>query len=95
MPDKKEPFKIGIKYCGGCKPAYDRLEQVRELQRRLAGRIELLPPESEGVRLVLAVQGCPTACADLRPFSRQRVWSITCPEEAEKFVACIESCLTE
>lgn len=95
MPDKKEPLKIGIKYCGGCKPAYDRVEQVRDLQRRLEGKVEWLPAENEGVRLVLAVQGCPAACADLSPFRRQRVWSINCPEDAEKFLAYIESRLAE
>ncbi len=95
MPDKKEVLKIGIKYCGGCKPGYDRIEQVRELQQRLGGKIRLLPPESEGLHLVLAVQGCPAACADLSAFRRQRVWSISCPEDAETFIAYIESRLAD
>ncbi len=91
MENKGRPLRIGLKYCGGCRPAYDRVELTKEIKRRLGGRIEFVSPYTEGVSLVLAVQGCPVACADLSPFAQHEVWSVTCPEEAEGFITYIES----
>jgi len=35
---------------------------------------------------VIAIQGCPTACADLDPFSDLLVYRITSEEEVVRFV---------
>jgi hypothetical protein len=78
-------MKIGVKYCGGCNPRYDRVELVEGLQKRLEGRAVFVPPDHEGTDLILAVEGCATACADLSPFEGKRVFVITCPEDAERF----------
>lgn len=85
------PVRIGLKYCGGCKPGYDRAALVAEIKSRLEGKALLLRPDSEGLFLILAVQGCETACADLSAFASKRVWTLTGPEQAEPFIAYIES----
>lgn len=41
---------------------------------------------AQEIDLVLAVEGCATACADLSPFERKRISEISCPEDVEKFV---------
>ena len=43
-------MRIGVKYCGGCDPGYDRVALARHLRENLADRAELVAPDSEGVR---------------------------------------------
>jgi hypothetical protein len=78
--------KIGIKYCGGCNPGYDRVAVVKQIEERLRGEVEFVSPESEEVALVLAVEGCSTACADLSAFQGLEIREITNIEDAEKFM---------
>jgi hypothetical protein len=79
-------MKIGVKYCGGCNPQYDRVEVVKGLQKKLECRAVFVPPDPEGTDLILAVEGCATACADLSPFEGKRIVVMTCLEDAERFV---------
>ena len=79
-------IKVGVKYCGGCNPQYDRVEVVEALQKRLEGRAEFVSPDHDRIDLILAVEGCSTACADLSPFEGKRIFVITCPEYVERFV---------
>ena len=79
-------LKIGIKYCGGCNPGYDRVALVRHIEESLQGKVEFVKPESEGVGLILAVEGCSTACADLSVFQGMEIRTITNIEGAEKFI---------
>lgn len=58
---------LGIRYCGGCNPAYDRLGLVERIRERLL----LVTGEEVSVVLdggpadaTLVVCGCPTCCAD-------------------------------
>ncbi len=84
-------LKIGVKYCGGCNPEYDRVALVRRLGESLRGKAEFVRPETEGVSLILAVEGCSTACADLSAFQGKEVRIITGIEDGEAFVREIES----
>ena len=86
-----EQLTIGVKYCGGCNPTYDRVALVKQIEKRLRGKASLVRPDSEAVSLVLAVVGCSTACADLNPFEELEVWVITRPEDAEPFIRHIEA----
>lgn len=79
-------LRIGLKYCGGCNPAYDRVALVKKIERSLQKEVEFVSPESEGVDIVLAVQGCSTACADLSAFKGLQIRTITSMEDGENFV---------
>jgi len=79
-------LKIGIKYCGGCNPGYDRVALVKQIEKSLQGKVEFVSPESQDVALILAVQGCSTACADLSAFQGMEIRTITNIEGAEKFI---------
>ena len=83
-------IKVGVKYCGGCNPTYDRSERVEDLKRRLNGKAKFVPPDSEGVDLILAVEGCETACADLSPFEGKRIFIMTGVEDADRFIKLID-----
>jgi hypothetical protein len=78
--------RVGVKYCGGCNPHYDRVSLVEDLKMRLGREIEWVSPEDGDLDLVLAIEGCQTACADLTPFEGSEMRIITCPEDAEGFI---------
>jgi len=78
--------KIGLKYCGGCTPRYDRVQAVATIKKRLAERVEFVSYENRDVEGVLVVVGCPTACVDLTPFEGYPVWVVTSLQDAEGFV---------
>ncbi len=76
---------MGLKYCGGCNPHYDRVSLVEDLKTRLGREIEWVSPEAGDLDLVLAIEGCETACADLRFFEGIEIRIMTCPEDARGF----------
>jgi hypothetical protein len=82
--------RVGVKYCGGCNPRYDRVSLVEDLKARLGREIEWVSPEDDDLDLVLAIEGCQTACADLAPFEGIEIRVFTCPDEAEGFILEME-----
>ena len=90
MKNKKTLIKVGLKYCGGCKPNYDRVELVRQIQERLKDKAQFVAPDTDGVTLIAAVQGCPTACADLSAFDGRQIFLITSAQDAQTFIDRIE-----
>jgi len=79
-------LKVGIKYCGGCNPDYDRVALVKQLESRLQGKVEFVSPENDHVDFVLAVEGCKTACADLSSFQGKTIHVISRKEDVDKFL---------
>ncbi|HSB06782.1 MAG TPA: hypothetical protein VLK23_16520 [Thermodesulfobacteriota bacterium] len=55
--------KIGIKYCGGCNPKYERVEMVQQAQSLEGNRCLFLRHDQQGLDGVIAVNGCLRACA--------------------------------
>lgn len=56
--------RIGIKYCGGCNPSYERVEMVGRLQSLLKDRFIFFVNDQQDSDILLFVCGCPRACAD-------------------------------
>ena len=79
-------LKVGIKYCGGCNPYYDRVALVKRIERRLQGKVEFVSSEKGDVDLVLVVEGCKTACADLSSFDGKEIQIISKTEDADNFI---------
>jgi hypothetical protein len=80
------PLRIGLKYCGGCNPVYDRVALVELIEKALEGIAEFVFPEGEDIDFILAVQGCNTCCADLTPFQGLKVRIITNILDGENFI---------
>jgi hypothetical protein len=91
MRRNDKQLKIRVKYCGGCNPRYDRVALVKRIEERLRGKASLVGAEDNGISLVLAVEGCSTACADLSPFAGQEIRVITCLEDAELVIHDLEA----
>jgi len=58
-------MKIGIKYCGGCNPTYDRTEVVSKLKKRLS-ESDSIETANQGIiyDIVVILCGCNKACAN-------------------------------
>lgn len=55
--------KIGIKYCGGCNPTYERVEMVERVQFRMQDRFLFLSHDQQGPDGLILINGCPRSCA--------------------------------
>lgn len=78
--------RIGLKFCGGCSPRYDRIGMVKRIKKELGETIEFVPPHEPGADVILAIMGCKTACADLGPFEGKKLRIITSENDAESLI---------
>ena len=53
---------VGLRYCGGCNPRYDRVAAVEQLCAQFPG-LDFCPA-APGQALTLVVCGCAARCAD-------------------------------
>ena len=83
---KDNRLKIGLKYCGGCNPEYDRVAVKDQIEKSLQDKILFVSPESDDKEMILAIQGCKIACADLSQFQGVKIRKITSEEDAEEFI---------
>jgi hypothetical protein len=79
-------LKVGIKYCGGCNPNYDRIALFQSIEKALKGLVEFVSLEEADINLIFAIEGCKTACADLSTFDSDKIRVITEKEEAKYFI---------
>ena len=84
-------IRIAIKYCGGCNPEFDRVEAMAGMLERLAKTVEVVPLDDERADMLVAVEGCPTACADLSGFKGKRVVVLSSQEAVAGFVPELQS----
>jgi hypothetical protein len=57
-------MRIGIKYCGGCNPRYDRTDLVTRLKKHI-GEGHSIETAKQGIiyDIVVVLCGCTSACA--------------------------------
>lgn len=55
--------KIGIKYCGGCNPAYDRVELIKQIKLWWKDKCLFFRYDEQNLDGLLVINGCPRACA--------------------------------
>ena len=55
--------KVGLKYCGGCNPSYERVEVVQCIQSQLKDRFLFLRHDEPDIEVLLLLSGCHRACA--------------------------------
>ncbi len=65
--------KIGVKYCGGCGPKFDRVALVERIRNALSESWQFVSWEDKTADRILIVTGCETACVDPDPFLNQAV----------------------
>lgn len=69
---------IGVKYCGGCNPRYNRADILQQLQTRFARHSFCLAAACPQMDVLLVLQGCDAACADIQGYApRYGVLTVT------------------
>ena len=77
---------MGVKYCGGCNPQYDRTELLERLAEKLKARVVFVTPGTGKMDALLVLAGCDVACADVTPFiDLPKTW-ISDPDQAEALI---------
>ncbi len=54
--------KIGIKYCGGCNPGYERVEMMERVQFRFSDRFLFLRHDEPDIDALILMGGCHRVC---------------------------------
>ena len=88
-------YKVAIKYCGGCNPEYDRVGLVGRIKQSLNGKVEFVSLKDENIDLLLAIEGCPTACADLSTIKTAQIRIISKVDNAIDFLKDFNASLVE
>ena len=84
-------MRIGVKYCGGCNPRYDRQEALEEIKRAVPDA-QYVGVMDEGIYDVLLVLGgCPNCCADIEPYSFLSLISVWAPSQVNQAINAIKS----
>jgi hypothetical protein len=55
--------RIGVKYCGGCNPTYDRIQVVRQLRSYFLNRFYFVLANRKTLNRLLFINGCQRSCA--------------------------------
>ena len=79
-------LKVGLKYCGGCRAQYDRVELVESIRERLWGTVQFVGYEDPEAQAFLIVTGCRSACAHVAAEGGRPVYTISSSAEAEAWV---------
>lgn len=59
-------MNIGIKYCGGCNPKYNRSVFVAGLAAKYKGEIKIEPIKEDIIYdIVIIMNGCSSVCIDI------------------------------
>jgi len=62
-------MQVGVKFCGGCNPRYDRGKALETIKRKMLGEAEFVIAE-EGVEYdhLLIIGGCTNCCASFSQY---------------------------
>lgn len=55
-------MRVALKYCGGCDPAYERVEYFERIKQAAGEGIQWVRPDSGGFDALLLICGCEKAC---------------------------------
>jgi hypothetical protein len=59
----KGRIRIGVKYCGGCNPTYERVEMIQRVRSQLENRFHFIRHDQRDLDGLVLMNGCPRACA--------------------------------
>jgi len=65
-----ENLMVGIKFCGGCNPRYDRVKALENIKRQFSEIDFVLANEHDCYYILLVICGCKSACANIEPYKR-------------------------
>lgn len=64
---------VGVKFCGGCNPRYDRTACLEEVKRQHSHWDFQYAEEGRRYDLLLVIGGCPSCCASDEAYQFKRL----------------------
>lgn len=83
-------MEVGVKYCGGCNPRYDRPELLNKLRKAYPDVKFDYAKEGVETDLLIVLCGCTAECADISNLKAKKTVVINSIEGFEKISAVIE-----
>lgn len=68
-----DKLKVGIRYCGGCNPRFDRGAMVKRITAKHPEWETENAVEGKGYDLLLVIGGCSSCCASYEQFTAKKV----------------------
>jgi hypothetical protein len=87
--------KVGLKYCGGCRPEYDRPAAVKDIVSEIGEGFEITGADDEEAEFILVVTGCKTACVDPSALPGKPLRYISSIEDARRFKEDVKKLLNK
>jgi len=64
---------VGVKFCGGCNPRYDRGEALKIIKERMKGKADFVVAEEGGeYDYLLVIGGCTNCCASVSGYEAKK-----------------------
>lgn len=83
-------INVAVKFCGGCDPAYERVEYLRKIEDAASHRIRWMSLQDNGYEVILLISGCQRACPEEELPRSVRIVSLTSDEaDPERVVSMI------
>ncbi|MBO5994558.1 MAG: hypothetical protein J6Q41_03510 [Firmicutes bacterium] len=70
-------MNIGVKFCGGCNPKYDRGKLYQKIPGAYPDHSFELADENKKYDLLLVICGCERVCADVSRYKAERILRIS------------------
>lgn len=84
--------RVGIKYCGGCNPSYERVVFVERMKDLFGNYFLFLSPQESNLDLLIFVSGCLRACALVENDPKTLPYfSVAQEEDFENLVSILKS----
>lgn len=77
-------MKVGVRYCGGCNPRYDRGMAVKSFKEKHVELDVRTAAEGEEYDLLLVVGGCSACCASYEQFAAEKIVKLWTAEAFEE-----------
>jgi len=74
-------MKVGIKYCGGCNPRYDRAAKVSQLKSENPQWDWEYAREESSYDLLVVAGGCTACCASYEQYKADKVVKLRSAED--------------
>jgi hypothetical protein len=86
-----EVKSIGIKYCGGCNPFYERVEIVHRAQSKFNHQLHFVRHDQPDIDVMILMSGCQRACAAQDLHQTVPRYSVTGKNDFEAMMGWLQS----
>lgn len=73
---------VGVKFCGGCNPRYERGQALQAIKKHFEGRVDfVIAEEGKEYDLVFVIGGCSSCCASYDQYKSKNQYYLMWDED--------------